>query len=73
MGEAVWLQSLLHDLYDNLEKPMVIHEDNQTAINMSKNQQYHGHAKHIDIKYKDKDKDKDSFIDLIKGIHLAAI
>ena len=49
--EAVWLQRLLDDLHDNSEKPMVIHEDNQAAISMSKNQQYHGRAKHIDIKY----------------------
>ena len=49
--EAVWLQSLLQDLQDDSEKPMIIHEDNQAAISMSKNQQYHGRAKHIDIKY----------------------
>jgi hypothetical protein len=29
---------------------MLILEDNQAAICMAKNAQYHGHAKHIDIK-----------------------
>ena len=30
---------------------MTIYEDNQSAINMSKNPNYHGRAKHIDIKH----------------------
>ena len=30
---------------------MVTYEDNQSAISMAKNPQFHGRAKHIDIKY----------------------
>ena len=31
--------------------PLVIYEDNQSAIAMSKNPQFHERAKHIDIKF----------------------
>ncbi len=49
--EAVWMRKLLTDLQTKTEKPTVIFEDNQSAIFMAKNPQYHGRAKHIDIKY----------------------
>ncbi|CAB4028654.1 Hypothetical predicted protein, partial [Paramuricea clavata] len=49
--EAVWLQQLLSDLKSKPTGPMLILEDNQAAICMAKNAQYHGRAKHIDIKY----------------------
>ncbi len=49
--EAVWMRKLLTDLQNKTEKPTVIFEDNQSAIFMAKNPQYHGRAKHIDIKY----------------------
>ena len=35
----------------NVEKPITIYEENQPAIAMSKNPQFHGRSKHIDIKY----------------------
>ncbi len=49
--EAVWMRKLLADLQNKTEKTTVIFEDNQSAIFMAKNPQYHGCAKHIDIKY----------------------
>ena len=49
--EAVWIQRLLNDLHDNSAEPMVINEDNQAAISMAKNPQFHGRVKHVDIKY----------------------
>lgn len=49
--EAVWLRQLLSDLKNKQTGPMLILEDNQAAICMAKNAQYHGRAKHIDIKY----------------------
>ncbi len=49
--EAVCLQQLLSDLKSKPTGPMLILEDNQAAICMAKNAQYHGRAKHIDIKY----------------------
>ena len=50
--EAVWLQQLLTDLLDDgAVKGLTIFEDNQSAIQMTKNPQYHGRAKHIGIKF----------------------
>ena len=34
----------------NIEIPMTTYEDNTAAISMSKNPQFHGRAKHVDIK-----------------------
>ena len=49
--ESLWLQQLLADLLKEPTKPMVIFEDNQSAICMAKNPQFHGRSKHIAIKY----------------------
>ncbi len=49
--ESVWLQELLTSLKETKIKPTTIYEDNQSAICLAKNPQYHGRAKHIDIKY----------------------
>jgi hypothetical protein len=34
-----------------MEKPTIIHADNQGAITISKNPEYHAHSKHIVIRY----------------------
>ena len=49
--EAVWLRQLVSDLNVNCQSPLLIYEDNQSAIAMSKNPQFHGRSKHIDIKF----------------------
>ena len=49
--ESVWLRRLFADLGIPPEGPTVINEDNQSTIAMTKNPQYHGRAKHIDIKH----------------------
>lgn len=49
--EAMWLRQLLADLKEKPTGATLIYEDNQSAICMSKDPQYHGRAKHIDIKY----------------------
>ena len=51
--EAIWLNRLLAELKGIKEppKPALIHEDNQSAISMSRNPQFHGRSKHIAIKY----------------------
>ena len=49
--ESVLLQELLLSLKETKIKPTTIFEDNQSAICLAKNPQYHGRAKHIDIKY----------------------
>ena len=49
--ESIWLTQLLSELTRASETPMVIHEDNQSTIAMARNPQYHGRAKHIEIKH----------------------
>ena len=49
--ESLWLQQLLADLKKEEAKSMVIYEDNQSAISMARNPQFHGRTKHIAIKY----------------------
>lgn len=49
--EAVWLRKLHEDLGYSSREPTTILEDNQSAIAMAKNPQFHGRAKHIDIRH----------------------
>ena len=49
--EAVWLRLLMEDLDGKTETPMTLFDDSQSAIAMTKNPQFHGRAKHIEIKY----------------------
>ena len=52
--EAIWLRRLIANLLnskDMLMNPTIIHEDNNSAIFMAKNNQYHDRTKHIDIKF----------------------
>ena len=49
--EAIWMRELNSDLRNPQSQPTVIFEDNQSAISMAKNPQFHGRSKHINIKY----------------------
>ena len=50
--EAIWLQKLLHEIrFTQEEDPIIIYEDNQSAIALAKASKHHVKAKHIDIKY----------------------
>ena len=50
--ESVWLRQLIAELTNSSTKsPTLIYEDNQSAIAMTKNPQFHGRAKHIEIKH----------------------
>ena len=49
--EATWMRQLLDDLHNGQVEPTVILEDNQSAICIAQNPQYHSKTKHIDIKY----------------------
>lgn len=49
--EAIWMRTLLSELKRESTKPALIYEDNQAAICLSKNPQFHGRSKHIEIKY----------------------
>ena len=37
--------------YPNLEKSLIIHEDNQSAIKTAKNEIHNERSKHIDVRY----------------------
>jgi len=49
--EAIWMRQLLTDLRNPPREPTRIFEDNQSAICLAKNPQFHGRAKHIGIRY----------------------
>lgn len=50
--EAIWLSRLITELHrSDTPKPAIVYEDNQSAICMTKNPQFHGRSKHIAIKY----------------------
>ncbi|KAF2346518.1 Reverse transcriptase RNA-dependent DNA polymerase [Trinorchestia longiramus] len=49
--EAIWLKQLLDDLEFKTGGPMVVNEDDQSAICLAQNPKYHGRSKHIDIKF----------------------
>ena len=49
--EALWLRSLLSQLFATDFKPMTLFSDNQSAIALTKDHQYHARTKHIDIQF----------------------
>jgi hypothetical protein len=49
--EALWLRSLLSQLFDISLKPTTLFSDNQSAIALTKDHQYHARTKHIDIRF----------------------
>jgi len=49
--ECVWMRRLNSELGNLPEGPTTILEDNQSSIAMAKNPQFHGRAKHTDIRH----------------------
>ena len=49
--KAIWLRRLLNGLKFDIVCPTRIYEDNQGAIELSKNSKHHNRTKHIDISY----------------------
>jgi hypothetical protein len=49
--EAVWLNGLLEDLGVELRTPLIIYGDNQGALALAQNPDFHPRSKHIDIQY----------------------
>ena len=47
--EALWLRTMISELYSDIQGPMTLHSDNQSAIALTKDHQYHARTKHIDI------------------------
>ena len=51
LKEALWLHSLIQQLFDIKLSPTTLYSDNQSAIALTKDHQYHAWTKHIDIRY----------------------
>ena len=49
--EAIWLRQLIAEISNSSKSPTLMFEDNQSAIAMARNPQFHGRAKHIEIKH----------------------
>jgi hypothetical protein len=49
--EALWLRSLITQLFDTTLAPTTLFSDNQSAIALTKDHQYHARTKHIDIRF----------------------
>ena len=49
--ESIWLRRLLESIRHTTASPTVIYEDNQGAIEISKNPKHHNRTKHIDVSF----------------------
>ena len=47
--EVVWLRRLLLELKQKVEGPTILTMDNQSAITIARNPEFHDHSKHIEI------------------------
>ena len=51
LKEAMWLRSLLSEVFGSFKDPTVLLCDNQSAIALARDHQYHARTKHIDVRY----------------------
>ena len=49
--EALWLQQLILQIFGITLKTTTLFSNNQSAIALTKEHQYHAHTKHIDIRF----------------------
>ena len=49
--EALWLHSLLSQIFDITPPSTILFSDNKSAIKLTKDHQYHARTKHIDIRF----------------------
>jgi ribonuclease HI len=49
--QAIWLQGLLGELFEEEPKKITIYVDNKSAIQLMKNPVFHGRSKHINTRY----------------------
>lgn len=49
--EAIWLRQLIMQIFKPIDGPTILFSDNQSAIALTKDHQYHARTKHIDIRY----------------------
>ena len=51
MKEALWLRNLLAEVFEPLADAMMLFSDNQSAIALTHDHQYHTRTMHIDVRY----------------------
>ena len=51
MKEALWLHSLLSEVFEPIKPPATLFSDNRAAIALTHDHQYHTHTKHINVRY----------------------
>jgi Reverse transcriptase (RNA-dependent DNA polymerase) len=49
--EVLWLRSLISEVFGTLQEPTTLFSDNQAAISLMRDHQYHARTKHIDVRY----------------------
>jgi hypothetical protein len=49
--EALWLRTFVSEVFSPISNPTTLYLDNQSAIALSKDHQYHARTKHIDIRF----------------------
>jgi hypothetical protein len=49
--EALWLRTLISEVMGDITGPTTLYLDNQGAIALAKDHQYHARTKHIDIHF----------------------
>jgi hypothetical protein len=49
--EALWLRTFISAVFGEIAGPTTIFSDNQSAIALTKDHQYHARTKHIDVRY----------------------
>jgi hypothetical protein len=49
--EALWLRTLIKELFGDIKSPTTLYLDNQLAIALTKDHQHHMRTKHIDIRF----------------------
>ena len=49
--ECIWLRRLTSQLFNNVTSPTTLHCDNQAAIHLATDDNYHARTKHIDIRF----------------------
>ena len=47
----MWLRSLISEVFGNITSPTTLFSNNQVAIVLTRDHQYHLHTKHIDMQY----------------------
>ncbi|KAL8089642.1 hypothetical protein AgCh_039213 [Apium graveolens] len=49
--QSIWLRGLLQEITGQSTRPVILHVDNKSAIELMKNPVLHGRSKHIDVRF----------------------